>query len=1135
MKPHLPIALLSILMGTHIAQAIEIPDDYEQIDLWTPSYLDDYTSNTADDYRAFILWTDITFSPSTNDNWTSTAPLISGGNIIFTSSEGYEQSSLNYTNYETTIFEQPNTLTFDSLRHLCISSVSNKINATSINLGEKGSLKINNITDDINGSIDVRFSNNQIQTGSNTLGGGAIYGGKESSIEISHNGSVEFCDNIGAKYTTPMVGGHQTLYGYRGGAILSSGILHLTNNENIYFNSNLVTGDGSGRTSTSGGAIHTTQGFSISNNKGIISFTNNSASIRDSNYFNVAASGGALHAVDGEINNNGKVYFSGNFARAHQLYTSTTAIASGGAIHSTGELNLSHNNHVEFSFNYVESSDQKYFSESKSLGGAIYSNGSLYITGNDAVLFQKNYEKIESIYRLRSIYIAPDSSGDNLVLAAKTGGHITFNDSVYMVNKTGATVSFNADYEDVDGVTQKAGGDIIFSGKYTADHLAEVKGSTATTAEIMNSQTSEINNLITLYGGSLQVVDGAKLNGHGLTVTTDSGAKLLLRDGSMNHGSYDFTFNNGTTLELQGLNTITAKKVTLGSGANLTVTIGKDNLNTAALTLGGTDLSTSKLTVNLNRTDGLTSGMYKIISQNSTSDFTTKSAWSAENVTVNGSGDANRATFSDLVWENGTLYYKVERTIWGNASGDRLWNTSSDNWTMNDRSYTYLDGMDVTFTDLGAGEVKLVGDVAPADILVNNSEGNDYTFTAANGGGKLVGSTGITKNGTGALTITTANKHTGATVLNAGTLHVHHSTALGATAAGGTATVTTLAGTTLAIDNNSHVVLAGENSIAGNVNVAEGASLELKNAGYSAATSTVDGTLSFTGTKASTNNVGSLSGTGSVQVTDSNVSFASQSKFTGNLSVQGANASLSISSGAYNGGGALSAQGNGAHLNLGSNNVTIKNGGQLKLSSEITETNSTAAKLTANNVTISKGASLSVQGARPEAIADDGSISILTLAEYDADLALNRKQIGIADVTKLTISSGATYEALYGNLSLAQGELTLAVPSSVADKIQFVVRYDGEYNADVQVVLFTDVKTANFIYNGETITATGSQKYTLHAADYFVGEAINTNTQLVYENGTVYLTGVNNVIPEPATATLSLLALAALAARRRRK
>lgn len=1109
MKPHLPIALLSILMGTHIAQAIEIPDDYEQIDLWAPSYLDDYTDNSDEDKYAFFLWTDVDFTPSTNPTWTSYIPLVTGGNLIFTTSEGYNPVALSFSGGQTTAIKQPSNLTFDTLSNLTIANRTSDMFGSAINLDTSGKLYISNVKNGINTptSDDVVFSENKRSNSSH----GAIYAnGVSTLIHITNNGNILLSKNSGAIY--------------------SKGTVNISDNNDVTFRENTT------KNTNYGGAIYSTGIVSIGNNANI-SFRENSNS---SSGTVTSSYGGGIYSTDTiNICNNSNVTFNKNLAKASAFndgYRTPSAVSYGGAIYSTGTINISNNTDVIFRENSTSSSNAGGGS-TYSYGGAIYSTGAITIVGNDRVTFEKNYEQVSALvttYRLRSIYIAPNSSGDNLVLAAKTGGHITFYDSVYM-GYSGATVSFNDDYQDADGITQKAKGDIIFSGLYTAEHLEEIKGSAATASEISNSQTSEINKQINLYGGSLQVVDGAKLNGQGLTVAENSGAKLLLRNGSMTHSSYNFTFNNGTTLELQGLNTITASKVTLNSGANLAVTVGEDNLNTAALTLGNTDLSTSKLTVDLNRTDGLTSGMYKIISQNSTSDFTTKSAWTAENVTVNGSGDANRATFSDLVWENGTLYYKVGRTIWGNASGDRLWNTSSDNWTMNDRSYTYLDGMDVTFTDLGAGEVKLVGDVAPADILVNNSEGNDYTFTAANGGGKLVGSTGITKNGTGALTLTTANKHTGATVLNAGTLHVHHSTALGATAAGGTATVTTLAGTTLAIDNNSHVVLAGENSIAGNVNVAEGASLELKNAGYSAAASTVDGTLSFTGTKASTNNAGSLSGTGSVQVTDSNVSFASQSKFTGNLSVQGANASLSISSGAYNGGGALSAQGNGAHLNLGSNNITIKNGGQLKLSSEITETNSTAAKLTANNVTISKGASLSVQGARPEAIADDGSISILTLAEYDADLALNRKQIGIADVTKLTISSGATYEALYGNLSLAQGELTLAVPSSVADKIQFVVRYDGEYNADVQVVLFTDVKTANFIYNGETITATGSQKYTLHAADYFVGEAINTNTQLVYENGTVYLTGVNNVIPEPATATLSLLAMAALAARRRRK
>lgn len=55
---------------------------------------------------------------------------------------------------------------------------------------------------------------------------------------------------------------------------------------------------------------------------------------------------------------------------------------------------------------------------------------------------------------------------------------------------------------------------------------------------------------------------------------------------------------------------------------------------------------------------------------------------------------------------------------------------------------------------------------------------------------------------------------------------------------------------------------------------------------------------------------------------------------------------------------------------------------------------------------------------------------------------------------------------------------------------------------------------------------------TFLAQDYFSGSMIGEETTLVYENGALTATGL---IPEPTTATLSLLALAALAARRRRK
>ena len=1146
MKPHLPIFLLLSLLGTFAAQAVEIPDDYEQIDLWTPSYLNDYTSNTEEDNYAFILWTDVAITPTTNPTWTSSTPLVTGGNLIFTTAEGYDPVALSFGGGQSTVFEQPASLTFDTLSTLTISNQTGSQVGGAIDLGTTGSLSIRNVNDGIDNpdKADVIFSSNKSSNKDTGLYGGSIYAnGANTSIDITGNGDVLFQKNSTSSSAT------------YGGAIYSTGTVNINNNADVTFSGNYAFSTHT----TCGGAIYSTGTVNINNNTGGVTFSGNYAS---TNYF---SHGGAIYSTGTvNINNNtGGVTFSGNYASV----TASTHSSFGGAIYSTGTVNINNNTGgVTFSGNYASSSRNSSFggaiystgtvninnnadvtfsgnyataySSFLSDGGAIYSKGSISLAGNDSVTFEKNYEKTGSIYRLRSIYM-DQRGGQNLTLSAKTGGHITFYDSVYM-GGTLAPVNFNSDYQDADGVTQKAGGDIIFSGLYTEKHLAEVKGSAATSSEITNSQTSEINNRITLYGGSLQVVDGAKLNGQGLTVAAGSGAKLLLRDGSMSHGSYGFTFNNDTTLELQGLNTITASKITLASGSALTVTVGEDNLNTAALTLGGTDLATSKLTVSLKREDGLTSGKYKIISQSSASDFTTKSAWTAENVTVNGSGYANRAIFSDLVWENGTLYYSVGRTIWGNASGDRLWNTSSDNWTMNDRSYTYLDGMDVSFSDLGAGEVKLVGDIAPASIEVNNSGGNDYIFAAAAGGGKLVGTTGITKNGTGALTLTTANTHTGATVLNGGTLNVHHSSALGATATAETATVTTATGTTLAVDNKSHVVLAAENDIKGAVSVAEGATLELRNKGYTAESSNIAGTLYIKGAAAATSKVGSLSGTGSVKVEDSSVTVAEIKGYTGKLSVQGNNAALNITKGNYSGAGSIGVMGANAALNMSSSNITLRSGGVLSLTGSITDSVAQAALLDANNVTISNGAELAVKAITVNSPVQNLSaaftIDTTPSTGYDASRAYNVLAGGKIDAALLTLAAGATYTANAANVSLSDGELTLAITSTATKRIELNLTLSAEYDPAAQVVLFSDVATVNFIRDGITAKSTDGVVYTLSAADYFNSVWINNMTTLVYDSNqkVVYLEGVSNV-PEPTTSTLGLLALAALAARRRRK
>ncbi|MGN0810334.1 MAG: autotransporter-associated beta strand repeat-containing protein [Akkermansia muciniphila] len=933
------------------------------------------------------------------------------------------------------------------------------------------------------------------------------------------NRAVTFQENNAQKklYTTTSI--VESISTHAAGGALYGNVVDIRRNENVAFLANSASDAGY---YAYGGAIYSVGKITFDDN-GSISFSQNVAiASRGKDVYHFVsygpyydyygdAYGGALYSRGGvEINGTvGAVQFVGNKVSGYYY-------SYGGAIYSKGgAVELRNNSSVEFSGNKALISG----SAKGCGGGAIYSTAGVSITGNGSVLFEKNYEN----GRLRSIY----NTGGTFELSAKTGGSIIFNDSVY---HSGSTVRFNADYEDAAGVTQKATGDIIFSGKYTEEHLAEMKGSAGTSTQITNSRTSSIGSLITLYGGSLQVVDGAILNGLGLTVTENSQATLLLRNGSMSHSGSNFTFNSTSELKLEGTNTITASKVTLGSGSALTVSLGQEHLSTAALTLGGTDLATSQLAVNLERTDGLTSGMFKIISQTSASDFTTSSAWTANNVSVNGSGYADRATFRDLVWQNGTLYYQVGRNIWSNASDDRLWNTSSDNWTMNDRSYTYRNGMDVSFTDTGAGEVKLVGDVAPASIIVNNSEGNNYSFVADDGGGRLTSSTGITKEGAGELSISTANVHTGATVLNGGTLRVQHSTALGATAEGGTATVSTAAGTTLSVENNSHLVLAGVNDIKGAVGVAEGATLEMQNAGYAASGSTVNGVLHFKGAAADTSNAGALGGSGSVKVEDSHVTFGSQSGFTGNMSVKGDGASLSIASGNYSGAGKISVSGSGAALKMGNTStkcdMMLINGGELQISSDGT----TPASVSLNNLVVSTGATLSALSLMTDSVSL--AESPVTLAE-DAPV-FNAAKVGTVTAAQATLMFGSTYQADGGHLSLGGGILTLAVTPQTEQKINLLLTVNGGYTTGSQVLLFSEVNKVNFIYDG--INTTSDQ--TLKASDYFTGNWIGENTNLVYDSAarTVYVENVvNYTVPEPATATLSLLGLAALLGRRRRK
>ncbi|MDO4221672.1 MAG: autotransporter-associated beta strand repeat-containing protein, partial [Akkermansia sp.] len=421
-----------------------------------------------------------------------------------------------------------------------------------------------------------------------------------------------------------------------------------------------------------------------------------------------------------------------------------------------------------FSGNYCSANNS---TENKAYGGAIYTSGALSLTGNDSVEFRGNYEQVGSgssaTYRLRSVYMEGNST---LKLAAGEGQSITFYDTLYSDART-LTISFNADYEDKDGVTQKGAGDILFSGKYAKVDLKALKSS-YTQQELTDSLTTEVYSLTHLYGGRLRIEDGAIYKGYGITAEVDSAATVRLQGGTLDHAGYALTFNAGTTLEAQGVNSISASSLDLLDGSALTFTLGETNLTTAAVTLTGTFKQGGALTINLADDGTMAIGSkYALLTMSS---GTTPTTWDASKVTVEGLD----ADISDLSWSNGTLYLtaplpELTTATWTGAAS-MVWNTTAMNWTQDGITYAYKDGVDVIFGNTRAGTVTLSSTLAPKSVLVNSSK--KYTLS---GSGKLTGDMTLTKSGTGSLTISTANTYTGGTILNAGTLVAGNSSAFG--------------------------------------------------------------------------------------------------------------------------------------------------------------------------------------------------------------------------------------------------------------------------------------------------------------------------------------------------------------------
>lgn len=202
----------------------------------------------------------------------------------------------------------------------------------------------------------------------------------------------------------------------------------------------------------------------------------------------------------------------------------------------------------------------------------------------------------------------------------------------------------------------------------------------------------------------------------------------------------------------------------------------------------------------------------------------------------------------------------------------------------------------------------------------------------------------------------------------------------------------------------------------------------------------------------------------------------------------------------------------GGYLNMSGGNISAAN------SVNITNSTVTVSGLSAQQVNINAGGELNLDECRVEL----GEIAV----GADASLGINGAILVFNEDSAITLSEGATLTA-FNNVSF---EFILDTDSISGSGV--------EYSFDIfkGIDNLTDADSLAIIDNFEQAVEAGEIAITLKGmtAEGEMIELDANSASVSFKDGSFSIKGTDSV-PEPTTATLSLLALAALAARRRRR
>jgi autotransporter-associated beta strand protein len=314
----------------------------------------------------------------------------------------------------------------------------------------------------------------------------------------------------------------------------------------------------------------------------------------------------------------------------------------------------------------------------------------------------------------------------------------------------GSLVKTGAGTLELDGANTYTGSTVISNGTLRLGPAAALASSTVTVGAGASLDVSAISGGLTLAANQVLRGSGTVLGGltdaSGTVISPGSSAGTLTVNGNValtGAGSIAMDLANVTTIGA-GVNDL------LQVNGNLTLSSTTPTPVTFSFLNGAPALATPYTLI---QCSGAISGTAATSFTNTPTRYGVTYAQAGNSITVTFTGGA-----TNLVWTGNDPVVPA------------TWDLNvSTNWFDGSGPNTFADFDSVRFDDTSVNTtVALNTTVSPTAITVDSA--NAYTITSSSGTGTIAGNTGLTKNNTGTLTLSTANTFTGPVNVNGGVL-----------------------------------------------------------------------------------------------------------------------------------------------------------------------------------------------------------------------------------------------------------------------------------------------------------------------------------------------------------------------------